>query len=67
MFDRRNCPPFDLDFSPLSLLPKSLHQRCQCEGGEQGLEGQFRRGELFYREDGGGYSVRDTDDLHFLY
>ena len=67
MDNRRGRFPFDLDFSSLSVLSKSFHQRCQCEGDEWGLEGQFRCGELFYREDGGGYPIRDTDDVHFLY
>jgi hypothetical protein len=58
---------FDLDFSPLSLMSKGLYQRCECEGDEWGLEGQFCCEGLFYGEDGRGHPVRDSDDLHLLY
>jgi len=41
MVNRMDRVPFDLDFSLLSVLSKSLDQRCQREGDEWGLEGKF--------------------------
>lgn len=67
MVDRRDRLPFALALSPFCLLPKSGHQRCECEGDERDLEGQLQRGELFYGEDGGGDPVGDTDHLHLLH